>query len=76
MYYENTNQRPEVGRFFAFHHIKFWVGNAKFAASYYTSRMGFEYIAYKGLETGERNTAHHVVKNGDVVFEFISNYDP
>ena len=33
-------------------HVTFWVGNAKQAASFYTSRFGFEYYAYKGLETG------------------------
>lgn len=33
-------------------HITFWVGNARQAAAYYTSRFGFEYYAYKGLETG------------------------
>ena len=35
-------------------HITFWVGNAKQAASYYTTKFGFEYYAYKGLETGDR----------------------
>lgn len=30
-------------------HVTFWVGNAKQAAAYYTSRFGFEYYAYKGL---------------------------
>jgi 4-hydroxyphenylpyruvate dioxygenase len=44
-------------------HITFWVGNAKQAASYYTSRFGFEYYAYKGLETGERKIAQHVLRN-------------
>ena len=44
-------------------HITFWVGNAKQAASYYTTRFGFEYLAYKGLETGERKVASHVVRN-------------
>lgn len=29
--------------------MTFYVGNAKQAASYYTSRFGFEYFAYKGL---------------------------
>jgi hypothetical protein len=30
-------------------HLTFWVGNAKQAASYYTTRFGFDYLAYKGL---------------------------
>jgi len=46
MDYEKPKERPEVGKFLAFDHIKFYVGNAKQAASYYTSRFGFEYYAY------------------------------
>ena len=62
----------------AFDHVKFHVGNAKQAASYYTTRFGFEYYAYqvsilkinleKGLETGEREFCTHVVKNGNVSY--------
>lgn len=51
--------RPSYGKILGFgnfflywDHVTFWVGNAKQAASYYTSRFGFEYFAYKGLETG------------------------
>jgi len=39
--------QPEIGQFFGFDHIRFWVGNAKQAASFYTARMGFEYVAYQ-----------------------------
>lgn len=56
-------------------HVTFWVGNAKQAASFYTSRFGFEYFAYKGLETGERKIAHHVVKNHEgSIFVLCSVY--
>lgn len=41
-------------------------------AGFYTSRMGFEYIAYSGLETGNRDTCVHVVKNGEIVYAFES----
>jgi len=44
-------------------------------AAWYTSRFGFEYYAYKGLETGERQTVSHVVRNGDIMFEFCSSYE-
>ena len=58
-------------------HLTFWVGNAKQAASYYTSRFGFDYLAYHGLETGERNIARHVVRNHQgVTFVFCSPYHP
>lgn len=65
-----------MGRFQGFDHVTFWVGNAKQAASYFCSRLGFEYYAYQGLETGSRECATHVVRNGDVVFAFVSPLNP
>lgn len=76
MDYEKPTERPEVGVFHAFDHIKFYVGNAKQTSAWYTSRLGFEYYAYKGLETGERKTVSHVVKNGKIIFEFMSSLEP
>jgi len=38
--------------------------------------MGFEYYAYQGLETGERNYCTHVVKNGAIVYAFVSPLNP
>jgi len=52
--------------------VEWWVGNAKQAASHYCVRMGFSPMAYKGLETGERKVAAHVVKQGDIIFVFKS----
>ena len=52
--------------------VHWYVGNAKQAASYYITRMGFKRIAYRGLETGSRFIASHVVRNGDVTFIFTS----
>lgn len=69
-------QRPEIGKFYGFDHVVFWVGNAKQAASYYTSRFGFEYLAYQGLETGSRDIASHVIKKNNVILVFQSSYDP
>jgi len=34
--------------------------------------LGFERVAYRGLETGSRATASHVVRNGDVTFVLTS----
>jgi 4-hydroxyphenylpyruvate dioxygenase len=73
---KDTTKRPEIGQFFGFDHVVFWVGNAKQAASYYTTRFGFEYLAYQGLETGCRKVASHAVKNGKVVFVFATTYGP
>lgn len=58
--------QPNGGKFIAFDHLTFYVGNAKQAASYYTTRMGFEQYAYQGLETGSRKFAKHVVKQNKV----------
>jgi 4-hydroxyphenylpyruvate dioxygenase len=45
--YERPTERPAIGQFFGFDHCRFWVGNAKQAAAFYTSRMGFSYVAYQ-----------------------------
>lgn len=56
--------------------MTFYVGNAKQAASYYTTRMGFENLAYQGLETGSRKICKHVVRQNRIVFVFVSAYEP
>jgi 4-hydroxyphenylpyruvate dioxygenase len=71
-----TTQRPEIGQFFGFDHLVFWVGNAKQAASFYTTRFGFEFHAYQGLETGQRKIATHVIKKDKILFAFSSSYGP
>lgn len=58
--------QPDGGKYLAFDHITFYVSNAKQAASYYSTRLGFEPIAYQGLETGNREYARHVVKQNKV----------
>lgn len=50
------------------------MGNAKQAAAFYTGRFGFEYYAYKGLETGSREVATHVVINGKAIIALSSPY--
>ena len=52
--------------------VHWYVGNAKQAAAFYVTRMGFERVAYRGLETGSRTVASHVVRNGNVTFIFTS----
>jgi 4-hydroxyphenylpyruvate dioxygenase len=58
--------------FHGYDHITWYVGNAKQAASYYTTRLGFYTIAYIGLETGSRYIASHVVANGSIRFVLTS----
>jgi len=74
--YTDKGPKPDRGRFLRFDHIEWWVGNAKQAASYYCARMGFTPFAFKGLETGHRTVACHVVKARDTIFVFKSAYNP
>jgi len=74
--YADKGPKPDRGRFLRFDHIEWWVGNAKQAASYYCTRLGFEPLAYQGLETGSRKVASHAVKQKDTIFVFKSAYEP
>lgn len=76
MEYEKPTQRPEIGLFYGFDHVRFWVSNAKQAAAYYTSRFGFEHVAFQGLETGSRDYATHVISNGDIRYAFTTALNP
>ncbi|ROV97676.1 hypothetical protein VMCG_07353 [Cytospora schulzeri] len=61
-----------VPSFNGYDHVTWWVGNAKQAASYYTTLFGMKPLAYRGLETGSRYLTSHVVGNGAVRFVFTS----
>jgi len=74
--YTDKGAKPEVGKFVAFDYIKFWVGNAKQAASFYCTRFGFQPFCYRGLETGNRDVASHAIKQNDIIFVFESAYNP
>ena len=50
------------------HHIEFWVGNAKQAAFFYRLAFGFSQVAYAGLETGRRDAASYVMRQGKARF--------
>ncbi len=49
-------------------HIEFYVGNAKQAAYFYRSAMGFAITAYQGPETGSRHHVSYVLEQGKVRF--------
>jgi 4-hydroxyphenylpyruvate dioxygenase len=57
-------------------HVEFYVGNARQASYFYQHAMGFELIAYSGPETGVRDRASYVVKQGKVVFVFTTALHP
>ncbi|KAK9892870.1 hypothetical protein WA026_022550 [Henosepilachna vigintioctopunctata] len=69
-------EQPKHGRFLCFDHVTFNVGNAKQAASYYVTKLGFEPLGYKGFENGERQYASHAVRQNKIIFLFQSAYDP
>uniref|UniRef100_A0A3Q0RYL6 4-hydroxyphenylpyruvate dioxygenase n=1 Tax=Amphilophus citrinellus TaxID=61819 RepID=A0A3Q0RYL6_AMPCI len=74
--YTDKGEKPARGRFVRFHHVTFWVGNAKQAASFYCDKMGFEPLAYKGLETGSREVVSHVIRQNKIIFAFESALNP
>ncbi|EYE95178.1 4-hydroxyphenylpyruvate dioxygenase family protein [Aspergillus ruber CBS 135680] len=67
-----TSATSPLASYKAYDHVHWYVGNAKQAASYYTTRMGFQRIAYRGLETGSRVTCSHVIRNGSITFILTS----
>jgi 4-hydroxyphenylpyruvate dioxygenase len=49
-------------------HIEFYVGNAKQAAHYYQSVLGFQPLAYSGPETGVKDRASYAVRQNKITF--------
>ncbi|MFT5479568.1 MAG: 4-hydroxyphenylpyruvate dioxygenase, partial [Bacteroidia bacterium] len=47
-------------------HLEFYVGNAKQSAYYYQSAWGYELVAYAGPETGVRDRASYVLRQGKI----------
>ncbi|XP_067113119.1 4-hydroxyphenylpyruvate dioxygenase [Osmerus mordax] len=74
--YTDKGEKHERGKFIKFHHLTFWVGNAKQAAAFYCDKMGFEPVAYKGLETGSREVVSHVIRQDKIFFAFVSALNP
>jgi len=47
-------------------YVEFYVGNAKQASYYYQSAWGYELIAYAGPETGVKDRASYVLRQGKI----------
>ena len=47
-------------------HVELYVGNARQAAHYYRTAMGFDVVAYAGPETGLRDRSSYVLEQGRV----------
>ena len=53
-------------------YVEFYVGNAKQAAHYYKTAFGFQSLAYAGLETGLKDKASYVLKQGKIRLVFTT----
>jgi 4-hydroxyphenylpyruvate dioxygenase len=47
-------------------HVELWVGNAAQASYYFCHAFGFAEVAYRGLETGQRDRTSHVLAQGNI----------
>jgi 4-hydroxyphenylpyruvate dioxygenase len=57
-------------------HLEFYVGNARQAAVYYATCLGFANTAYRGLETGSRGVASYLMEQGDIRLVLTSPLGP
>ncbi len=53
-------------------HVEFYVGNAKQSAGFYRTILGFAIRAYRGPETGCRETASYLLEQGKIRFLLTS----
>lgn len=58
-----------------FYAVKIVSSNAKKMATFLQLAMGFEEIAYRGLETSSKKIASHVVRNGEIIFEIVNTLE-
>jgi 4-hydroxyphenylpyruvate dioxygenase len=59
-----------------FDHLEVWVGNARHAAAFFASTLGFDVVAYGGPETGMDDRASYVLEQGAVCFVVTGALDP
>lgn len=53
-------------------YIELYVGNAKQAAHFYKTAFGFQSLAYAGLETGVKDRASYVLRQGKITLVLTS----
>jgi 4-hydroxyphenylpyruvate dioxygenase len=53
-------------------HVQFLVGNARQSAYFYRNAFGFDVVAYSGLETGVKDRASYVLRQGEITFVLTS----
>ncbi len=57
-------------------YVELYVGNAKQAAHYYKTALGFQDLAYAGLETGVRDRTSYVLQQGKIRLVLTTPLDP
>ncbi len=57
-------------------YVEFLVGNAKQAAHFYCTTFGYQLVAYRGPETGERDTCSYVLQQNKIRLVLTSAFDP
>jgi 4-hydroxyphenylpyruvate dioxygenase len=57
-------------------HIEFWVGNALQCAYFFHHGFGFDIVAYRGLETGNRDVVSYVLKQDHVCLVITGSLSP
>ncbi|MBI3972595.1 MAG: 4-hydroxyphenylpyruvate dioxygenase [Chloroflexi bacterium] len=60
----------------AVEYVEFWVGNAYQAAQFYRTLFGFDVVAYAGPETGIRDRASYVLRQGQVTLILAAGLGP
>jgi 4-hydroxyphenylpyruvate dioxygenase len=56
--------------------IEFYVGNAKQASHYYRSAFGYDLLAYRGPETGTRDTSSYLLQQNKVRLVLTTPLNP
>ncbi len=57
-------------------HVEFYVGNARQAAHFYRTALGFKPVAYAGLETGVRDRTSYVLEQRSIRLVLTGALDP
>ncbi|MBL7764520.1 MAG: 4-hydroxyphenylpyruvate dioxygenase [Chitinophagaceae bacterium] len=57
-------------------YVELYVGNAKQAAHFYKTALGFQDLAYAGLETGMRDRTSYVLQQGKIRLVLSTPFDP
>jgi len=57
-------------------YVEFYVGNAKQAAHYYKTILGFQSVAYSGPETGIKERASYVLRQNNLTFVLTTPIRP